>query len=83
MTLLADSRLSFVAGAPHRALRYLAPTAFLTDVVAVCVAGVAASFGRDQLAIFDPSIVQVSDTCLLYTSPSPRDGLLSRMPSSA
>ena len=29
---------------------------------------------------------EVSDTeeaCLLYTSPSPRDGLLSRMPSSA
>ena len=28
------------------------------------------------------NIVGVSD-CLLYTSPSPRDGLLSRMPSSA
>ena len=31
-------------------------------------------------------IVQPGDTlyaCLLYTSPSPRDGLLSRMPSSA
>ena len=27
--------------------------------------------------------VLLSDTCLLYTSPSPRDGLLSRMPSSA
>ena len=27
--------------------------------------------------------VFVGDTCLLYTSPSPRDGLLSRMPSSA
>ena len=27
--------------------------------------------------------VLVSGTCLLYTSPSPRDGLLSRMPSSA
>ena len=26
---------------------------------------------------------KVSITCLLYTSPSPRDGLLSRMPSSA
>ena len=26
--------------------------------------------------------VRISD-CLLYTSPSPRDGLLSRMPSSA
>ena len=25
----------------------------------------------------------VSEGCLLYTSPSPRDGLLSRMPSSA
>ena len=25
----------------------------------------------------------IDDACLLYTSPSPRDGLLSRMPSSA
>ena len=25
----------------------------------------------------------IFNTCLLYTSPSPRDGLLSRMPSSA
>ena len=31
---------------------------------------------------FLPSVNQ-STTCLLYTSPSPRDGLLSRMPSSA
>ena len=28
-------------------------------------------------------VVQQAQTCLLYTSPSPRDGLLSRMPSSA
>ena len=28
-------------------------------------------------------IRKVGKTCLLYTSPSPRDGLLSRMPSSA
>ena len=27
--------------------------------------------------------LQLVDSCLLYTSPSPRDGLLSRMPSSA
>ena len=27
--------------------------------------------------------MQLSNICLLYTSPSPRDGLLSRMPSSA
>ena len=35
---------------------------------------------------FNPDIIfasVVEDTCLLYTSPSPRDGLLSRMPSSA
>ena len=33
----------------------------------------------------DTSIVETNppNTCLLYTSPSPRDGLLSRMPSSA
>src|SRR5680860_1820709 len=29
------------------------------------------------------SIPKGPSTCLLYTSPSPRDGLLSRMPSSA
>ena len=28
-------------------------------------------------------IIQETQPCLLYTSPSPRDGLLSRMPSSA
>ena len=27
--------------------------------------------------------INKTDNCLLYTSPSPRDGLLSRMPSSA
>ena len=27
--------------------------------------------------------IVMAKTCLLYTSPSPRDGLLSRMPSSA
>ena len=32
----------------------------------------------------DVEILVVNDgSCLLYTSPSPRDGLLSRMPSSA
>ena len=41
----------------------------------------AAYFARENL-----EIVRVNDNfrnCLLYTSPSPRDGLLSRMPSSA
>ena len=30
-----------------------------------------------------PAPTPASTPCLLYTSPSPRDGLLSRMPSSA
>ena len=36
--------------------------------------GLAAGFDKNAEAV---------DSCLLYTSPSPRDGLLSRMPSSA
>ena len=40
-------------------------------------------FGRRVNQVdFDPAYHQLM-TCLLYTSPSPRDGLLSRMPSSA
>ena len=31
----------------------------------------------------DNNVVQLADICLLYTSPSPRDATLSRMPSSA
>ena len=37
---------------------------------------------RNLLLFRDPSVDGLK-TCLLYTSPSPRDGLLSRMPSSA
>ena len=38
-----------------------------------------------QHRALDDISVQVAkgEVCLLYTSPSPRDGLLSRMPSSA
>ena len=36
---------------------------------------------RDEEAL--PSGEVLKEICLLYTSPSPRDGLLSRMPSSA
>ena len=36
-------------------------------------------FGEDSARL----VVAEIDNCLLYTSPSPRDGLLSRMPSSA
>ena len=36
-----------------------------------------------RFMILGPCVSCLIDGCLLYTSPSPRDGLLSRMPSSA
>ena len=38
---------------------------------------------RITMAVAGFAADDVTITCLLYTSPSPRDGLLSRMPSSA
>ena len=38
---------------------------------------------RSTVSITREAARAISITCLLYTSPSPRDGLLSRMPSSA
>ena len=42
-------------------------------------------FNRVSASVAIMSILAIAQTlvCLLYTSPSPRDGLLSRMPSSA
>ena len=36
-----------------------------------------------EMKEFAQDEIEASKACLLYTSPSPRDGLLSRMPSSA
>ena len=36
-----------------------------------------------RIAITQAKLEELYEDCLLYTSPSPRDGLLSRMPSSA
>ena len=42
-----------------------------------------AEFGSGSLDLIWILLAAVGASCLLYTSPSPRDGLLSRMPSSA
>ena len=42
-----------------------------------------AASGNTRPIIFLTGHGDIAMTCLLYTSPSPRDGLLSRMPSSA
>ena len=44
--------------------------------------GANAEINNSSLSI-NTLLPEVSNNCLLYTSPSPRDGLLSRMPSSA
>ena len=42
------------------------------------------NFGTNPNYVFIPPLLPFEGaSCLLYTSPSPRDGLLSRMPSSA
>ena len=53
----------------------------LGRVVKIAGPVVDVAFAQDSL----PEITNALevDVCLLYTSPSPRDGLLSRMPSSA
>ena len=46
----------------------------------------AMGIGFGYYAYYDPAVMEHfldNRICLLYTSPSPRDGLLSRMPSSA
>ena len=40
-------------------------------------------FVRTDITDRDNQIIVTPDACLLYTSPSPRDATLSRMPSSA
>ena len=45
--------------------------------------GAICDLGIRRLKTFIKSIGLFNTNCLLYTSPSPRDGLLSRMPSSA
>ena len=38
---------------------------------------------EELLELVEVEVRELLSDCLLYTSPSPRDGLLSRMPSSA
>ena len=49
----------------------------------IAVRGVLGRFKADGYVALGTKVVDLIRLCLLYTSPSPRDGLLSRMPSSA
>ena len=75
-----------------RIQRVLVKTGSFSDVVTLRVFPVMLRKGKTDLLVekaqelgaheFCPIVSEHCD-CLLYTSPSPRDGLLSRMPSSA
>ena len=54
-----------------------------TDTHIIGAIGQGTAAAVPDLAICLPPFPYGASTCLLYTSPSPRDGLLSRMPSSA
>ena len=54
----------------------------LGDFEVICVMRERTRFDEDLLRRL-PKLKLLVTGCLLYTSPSPRDGLLSRMPSSA
>ena len=53
----------------------------ISDMKETMIAANGAGLAAPQIG-WDVQLV-IFGTCLLYTSPSPRDGLLSRMPSSA
>ena len=44
---------------------------------------VAQKYAKEKISDNEEADKHIINVCLLYTSPSPRDGLLSRMPSSA
>ena len=56
-----------------------------SNVPSECQQTSAKAYGKnyDRGHLVPANHLDSSETCLLYTSPSPRDGLLSRMPSSA
>ena len=55
----------------------------VADLAADRAVEAALECGQDRATGIEIDVVDPDSACLLYTSPSPRDGLLSRMPSSA
>ena len=70
--------IAVAAGATRRLLDRSAGDPFLGPLVKLAMTEFETTRTRASVDLLGPA-----GTCLLYTSPSPRDGLLSRMPSSA
>ena len=70
-----------IATARENGARLILPSAGIGSLDTLSAAAVGGLTSVHMIVRKDPSAWY--GTCLLYTSPSPRDGLLSRMPSSA
>ena len=68
---------------PSSSLISVKNAALILQPKAVISVGVCSGLNPDKTKLGDVVVSAKLTTCLLYTSPSPRDGLLSRMPSSA
>ena len=76
--------LLFLAGVTSIALPFISATALdLSIGVIASVAGVTQLLRLGQAEDTKGKVFRGLSGCLLYTSPSPRDATLSRMPSSA
>ena len=89
---LARTELAWLRrGAPARTSKAKARIRSATEIVnarpeeAARTSSLDLHFGTPRLGndVIELSNIEFAHPCLLYTSPSPRDGLLSRMPSSA
>ena len=70
---------SYIHGGPE--IGVASTKAFTGQLVALTL--MAAQLGRERGTIKEDKYLSIVNGCLLYTSPSPRDATLSRMPSSA
>ena len=80
LLLVTSDRILWVEAKP-RLGRAHAPKSVIAIDRFACQSKVKRGMVTSTLTLSAPGPAKV--TCLLYTSPSPRDGLLSRMPSSA
>src|SRR5664279_3865945 len=72
------ARLALIVRGADTARPDIAPEAAGLHAISL---GLSQLAGDDDHGLLDRGFI-IYDACLLYTSPSPRDGLLSRMPSS-
>ena len=82
---MADGDYRYILNYQDHGMKDMYPVALKTKrVVEIAIALINIfKFIGPPLILHSDNGREFSNICLLYTSPSPRDGLLSRMPSSA